>query len=185
MEQSLVKTLARKFRTSVTKVYRRYRATHQVDGQTYKVLQVTVERGEGKRPLVARWGGIPLKWRMTAALDDQPPRVWSTRSELLDRLLADTCELCGSQEAVEVHHIRKLADLRHKGQGQKPAWVRCMAARQRKTLVVCRTHHEDTQYGRCSWRNFTKHDTGEPGAAKVARPVRRAADRKVLTHAGR
>jgi group II intron reverse transcriptase/maturase len=178
MEQSLAKTLARKFRTSVTKVYRRYRATHQVDGRTYKTLQVTVERGEGRRPLVARWGGVPLKWRMTAALDDQPPRAWSTRSELLDRLLAGTCELCGSQEAVEVHHIRKLADLRHKGQGQKPAWVRHMAARRRKTLIVCRKHHEDIQYGRCSWRTVAKADTGELGARKRGTPSSEGGRRK-------
>ncbi len=185
MEQSLTKTLAHKLKTSVPQVYRRFRATAEVDGRTYKVLQAVVERGTGKKPLVARWGGIPPRWRITATLDDQPPRIWSTRSELLERLLAATCELCGSSEDVEVHHIRKLADLRRKGQGEKPAWVRRMAARQRKTLVICRTHHEEIQYGRCSWRNFTKHDTGEPGAAKVARPVRRAADRKVLTHAGR
>jgi group II intron reverse transcriptase/maturase len=178
MQQSLVKTLAKKFRTSVTKVYRRYRATHQVDGRTYKVLQVTVDRGERRRPLVARWGGIPLKWRMTATLDDQPPRVWSTRSELLDRLLADTCELCGSHEAVEVHHIRKLADLQRKGHGQKPAWVRRMAIRQRKTLVVCRKHHEDIQYGRCSWRTVAKHDTGELGARKRGIPSSAGGRRK-------
>jgi Type II intron maturase/Reverse transcriptase (RNA-dependent DNA polymerase) len=170
MQQSLTKTLAKKFRTSVTKVYRRYGATHQVDGRIYKVLQVTVDRGEGKRPLIARWGGIPLKWRMTALLDDNPPRVWSVRSELLDRLLADACELCGSHEAVEVHHIRKLADLQRKGHGQKPAWVRHMAARQRKTLVVCRKHHEDIQYGRCSWRTVAKADTGELGARKRGTP---------------
>jgi group II intron reverse transcriptase/maturase len=178
MEQSLAKTLAKKFRTSVTKVYRRYRATHQVDGRTYKVLQVIADRGEGKRPLVARWGGVPLKWRMTATLDDQPPRVWNTRSELLDRLLADTCELCGSPEAVEVHHIRKLADLRRKGQGQKPAWARHMAARQRKTLIVCRKHHEDIQYGRCSWRTVTKSDTGELGARKRGTPSSEEGRRK-------
>ena len=38
-----------------------------------KTLQVTVERGEGRRPLVTRWGGIPLTWQMAAILDDQPP----------------------------------------------------------------------------------------------------------------
>src|SRR5438128_6873611 len=180
MEQSLVKTLAKKFRTSVTKVYRRYRATHQVDGRTYKTLQVTVERGEGRRPLVARWGGIPPKWQMAAILDDQPPRVWSVRSELLDRLLADAFVLCGSLQVVVVHHIRKLADLQRKGQGQKPAWVRRMAARRRKTLIVCRKHHEDIQYGRCSWRTVAKPDTGELGARKRGTPVRRRADGKGL-----
>jgi hypothetical protein len=151
MEQSLAKTLARKFRTSVTKVYRRYRATHRVDGRTYKTLQVTVEHGAGQRPLVARWGGIPLKWQMAAILDDQPPRVWSTRSELLDRLLADTCELCGSHEAVEVHHIRKLADLRRKGRGQSPlgsdVWLHAGARPWSSAASTMRTSSTDAAHG--------------------------------------
>ncbi|HEY6409123.1 MAG TPA: hypothetical protein VIY29_16810, partial [Ktedonobacteraceae bacterium] len=33
----------------------------------------------------------------------------------LQRVFADTCELCGSSERVEVHHIRKLADLEKPG----------------------------------------------------------------------
>jgi hypothetical protein len=45
-----------------------------------------------------------------------------------------------------------------------------MAARQRKTLVVCRKHHEDIQYGRCSWRTVAKADTGELGARKRGTP---------------
>ncbi len=74
-------------------------------------------------------------------LDDQPPRVWNIRTELLERLLADTCELCGSTVGVDVHHIRRLADFRTKGQGDTPEWVKVMVARHRKTLVVCRACH--------------------------------------------
>jgi hypothetical protein len=147
METSLTKTLARKLRLSVRQVYRRFRGTTEVDGRTYKVLRATVER-EGKRPLVAEWGGIPLRWRIDAALDDDPARVWSQRTDLERRLLADECELCGSRHAVEVHHIRALKDLRRRGRAEKPEWVKKMAARQRKTLVVCRKCHEDIHYGR-------------------------------------
>ena len=42
---------------------------------------------------------------------------------------------------VEVHHIRALRDLNVKGQREKPKWVQVMAARRRKTLVVCRPCH--------------------------------------------
>ena len=42
---------------------------------------------------------------------------------------------------------RALRDLNVKGRGQKPQWVRIMAARQRKTLVVCRTCHMNIHYG--------------------------------------
>lgn len=82
-----------------------------------------------------------------AGTADQPPRVWNTRTELLERFLADTCELCGSKVEVEVHHIRRLADLHTKGQAEKPFWVKMMAARHRKTLVVRRRCHEDFHAG--------------------------------------
>ncbi|WP_399477703.1 hypothetical protein [Streptomyces sp. TRM68367] len=32
------------------------------------------------------------------------------------------------------------------GRAAKPAWVQMMAARRRKTLVVCRVCHEDIHY---------------------------------------
>jgi len=66
-----------------------------------------------------------------------PPN--SRRSEILKRLLADTCEMCGSHDGIEVHHIRHLRDLTAKGRADRPAWVQQMAARHRKTLVVCFT----------------------------------------------
>ncbi len=63
------------------------------------------------------------------------------RNELIKRLLADKCEMCGSTEDVQVHHVRALRDLNVKGQRAKSLWVLVMAARKRKTLVVCRTCH--------------------------------------------
>lgn len=146
MEVSLTKTLANKLRISVPKVYDRYQTTIQTDRGPYKGLEVTVER-DGKRPLVARWGGIPLVRRENVVLDDQPPQVWNQRTEVLERLLADTCELCGSSEEIDVHHIRALKDLRRIGQTETPEWVKHMAARQRKTLVVCRKCHNGIHTG--------------------------------------
>jgi len=147
MERSLTKTLARKEQIPVPQVYRRYKATFIVDEKSYEGLQVTIER-EGAKPLVARWGGIPLTWNMKATLDDQPARIWSTRSELEERLLADTCEYCGAHERCQVHHVRALKGLHPKGRKLRPRWMVLMAARQRKTLVVCKTCHEDITYGR-------------------------------------
>lgn len=147
MEQSLTKTLATKLKISVHQVYRRYQTTIQTATGRAKVLQVTVQR-EGKQPLVTHWGGIPLRWQIDAALDDQPKRIWNDRTELLERLLADTCELCGSRQYIQVHHVRHLKDLRSK-QGQvTPTWVKVMAARHRKTLVVCRDCHVNIHAGR-------------------------------------
>jgi len=148
METSLTKTLAAKLRISVAKVYRRYQAILQTPEGTYKGLRATVERA-GKPPLVAYWGGVTLKHRRDAVLNDQPRCIWNNdRTDLEQRLLADECELCGSHKHVEVHHVRSLKNLKYRGRAEKPAWVRVMVARQRKTLIVCRTCHMDIQHGR-------------------------------------
>ncbi len=49
---------------------------------------------------------------------------------------------------MEVHHVRKLADLTKPGRADKPWWVWLMAVRRRKTLVVCRACHQATHAGR-------------------------------------
>jgi group II intron reverse transcriptase/maturase len=154
MRRSLVKTLATKLQIPGKQVYKRYQATITVKGKSYKGLRVTKER-EGKKPLVAEWGGIPLTWNIGATLNDQPEHIWNTRSELEERLLEDTCEYCGAHERCQVHHVRALKDLQVKGRRPKPRWMVLMAARQRKTMVVCKTCHEDITYGRPMRRRET------------------------------
>jgi group II intron reverse transcriptase/maturase len=148
METSLTKTLAQKFKTTINRIYRRYQTLHQNEYGTYKVLEVTVDRGPDKPPLVARFGGIPLRWNKWVAISDTAKPIWNGRSEVVERLLAQKCELCGAEDSIEVHHIRRLADLEGRGQPDRPRWVRVMAARRRKTLVVCQQCHNDIQYGR-------------------------------------
>ena len=145
MDQSLTKTLATKHHTSVQKIINKYKAEFVVEGRSYKGLRVTVPR-EGKEPLVATWGGIPLTWDIQAKLEDRSPPHWNPRSELEKRLLAQICEQCGATaltDSIEVHHIRALKDLDKYTGHEKPGWVKIMAARRRKTLVLCRTCHKD------------------------------------------
>lgn len=149
MQGSLTKTLAAKLRISVPLVYKRYRAEIIAEDWSKKPgLEVRVER-DGKPPLVARWGGISLAWKIDTELEDRPPPFWSANTtELVQRLLADECELCGSRDDVQVHHIRALKDLDRKGRSEKPLWVKVMAARRRKTLVLCHRCHVDIHAGR-------------------------------------
>lgn len=151
MEQSLTRTLAKKHRMSVRKVYQRYRATIATPDGPRRGLEVQVPR-EGKAPLVTQWGGISLKRRMAVSLEDVPRKVWNARTELVTRLLADTCELCGATTDIVVHHIRHLKDLTRQGRKPKPAWVHKMAARRRKTLVVCQRCHVSIHSGRADGR---------------------------------
>ena len=148
MKGSLLKTLANKHKISTTAIARKYQTTLEApNGKHLKCLQVQVPR-EGKKPLVAQFGGIQLIPYPRAIVSDVLPKPINTRTEILQRLLAHTCELCASTKEVEVHHIRKLADLKDKGGREKPAWVKLMAARQRKTLMVCRACHMKIHAGR-------------------------------------
>jgi hypothetical protein len=120
MKLSLAKTLADKNRTSVAKVIRKYQTTVPTPHGRLKVLQAIRQRDEKKKPLVARFGGIELRRQKDAVINDRPPEVYnSLRSEIVQRLLADQCELCGSEDNCEVHHVRKLADLDQPGQKEK------------------------------------------------------------------
>src|SRR5512142_3249212 len=49
---------------------KKYKADVEIEGKTYKGRQVTVPR-EGKKPLVATWGGIPLIWNVNTPIEDQ------------------------------------------------------------------------------------------------------------------
>jgi hypothetical protein len=138
---SLLKTPAGKYDSTVSKMARKYAATIQTPHGPYRCMQVRIDRDEGRKPLVATFGGIPLKRQQNAILRDRVPLQAPTRrKELIDRLVLGRCELCGQADQVQVHQIRKLADLDKPGEPQ-PEWMRIMAKRRRKTLVVCVSCH--------------------------------------------
>jgi group II intron reverse transcriptase/maturase len=148
METSLTKTLASKYKMSVLKVYEKYGAKLMREGKEYKGLQVIVPKPDkSKKPLVATWGGISLKWDIKATLDEQPPKLYGRRTELVQRLLADFCELCGSDKDVEVHHVQAMRKLHEYPGRPKPEWVKRMIELKRKTLVLCKRCHEATEHG--------------------------------------
>jgi group II intron reverse transcriptase/maturase len=140
METSLLKTLANKHRSSVSKMARTFKAAAGTAYGPRKCLEARVERN-GRKPLVARFGGIPLRRQKDAVISDRVlvPGV-IRHKELVTRLLADRCELCKDTDGISVHHVRRLADLHRPGRPQ-PGWAQQMARRRRKTLVVCRSCH--------------------------------------------
>ncbi len=147
MELSLAKTLANKYKTTVNKVFKKYKNTKKVDGKEYRVLQVTIER-ENKKPLIAYFGGFKISFKKKAIIKDIPTQIYTTRSQLVDRLLRDVCELCGATGNIEMHHVRKLKDAVKKHGKARPNWLVRMIAMNRKTLAVCEKCHDDIQYGK-------------------------------------
>lgn len=136
-ENSLYKTLAGKHRISRTKIARRLR---QADGR-----YVYRENRNGK---VYELEVFRLKNRSAPkhSSPDILPNTYkySGRTELLDRMAACQCEYCGTRTGpFEVHHVRKLKDIK----SGTDNWKKLMIARNRKTLVICRTCHVNLHRG--------------------------------------
>ena len=145
-ETSMLKTLAAKHKSTVTAIAARHKAKVQTPYGLRTCFEARIER-DGKPPLVARFGGIPLVRDKNAVLTDRiPGRMPYPRKELVARLLARRCELCGDTGTVLVHQVRKLASLGKPGPGQ-PRWAAVMARKRRKTLVVCRPCHDLIHHG--------------------------------------
>jgi hypothetical protein len=141
MRLSMLKTLACKYDSTTRKMAAKYKAKVETPHGLRTCHQVVIER-DGRKPLVARFGGIPLKRQQKAVITDRiPERVIYPRKELPLRLLKGRCEICERSGDIVMHHVRKLADLEQPGPSQ-PAWAALMAKRRRKTLAVCETCHQ-------------------------------------------
>jgi group II intron reverse transcriptase/maturase len=155
LETSLTKTLANKFKCKVTEIFQRYQV--RIAGVP-NTLRVIIERGK-KKPLIAYFGGIAFTKKKIERIETEKEpedltikdfwtRGTNPRTEVVQRLLADRCELCGAEGVpLEAHHIRKLADLTKNRGRPLPQWRWIMIAKKRKTLMICEKCHDDIHAG--------------------------------------
>ncbi len=139
IKTSFAKTMANKYKLSVNRVFRKY----SVNG----VLGVFYDTKNGKkfRPFYNDGFKMDKQYSKSLSIDTLPnTNIYSGRTSLVSRLLASKCEFCGTTEGkFEVHHVRKLKDL--KG---KKKWEQKMIARNRKTMVLCTNCHVDLHRGK-------------------------------------
>lgn len=149
---SLLKTVARKEKCSIAQVISKYGVDvklKQASG-TRKIFGVSYQTKEGTKTLT--YFNEPLK-KMDQPLQGRVAQgvieiIIPQRHQILDRLNANKCELCGFQSEdtsnFEVHHIRKLKDVKRKYMKRGdhiPNWILAMCSFRRKTLVVCHKCH--------------------------------------------
>jgi group II intron reverse transcriptase/maturase len=140
-ETSMLRTLAAKHHSTTTKMAARHKAKIETSDGLRTCFEARRHR-DGKKDLVARFGGIPLRQNRKAVIRD--PALASAlypEKELIKRLRHRECELCGTGTTVTVHQIASLKTLGEPGPDQ-PAWVSLMARKRRKTLIVCTPCHE-------------------------------------------
>jgi group II intron reverse transcriptase/maturase len=166
MKTSMLKTLAHRHRSTVTKMARKYKAVTATPYGPRRCFEARVQR-DGRKPLVARFGGIPLRRQKKAVLNDRPQGPARPRQrELVTRLLAGQCEWCEQPARVEAHQVRNLADLTRPGQLQ-PAWARLMARKRRKTLIVCAPCHTAIHTGNPATACIRSPESRMPGNGQV------------------
>ena len=140
-ESSMLRTLARKHRSSVAKMAARHKAKVETSNGLRTCFEARKHR-EGKKDLVARFGGINLRQDRRAVITDPAPALAPyPRKELVKRLRRWECELCETGTTVAVHQVTGLKELGKPGPGQ-PAWAALMARMRRKTLIVCAPCHD-------------------------------------------
>jgi group II intron reverse transcriptase/maturase len=138
---SMLKTLAAKHRSTVTKMAARHKAAIETSDGPRTCYEARKHR-EGKKDLVARFGGTILRQDRRAVIRDPAPGPpLYPRKELISRLRRRECELCETGTTVTVHQVTGLKALGEPGPGQ-PAWAALMARMRRKTLIVCATCHD-------------------------------------------
>ena len=165
MQTSMLKTLAAKHQSTVTAMAARHRTKISTPHGLRTCFEARVQR-IGRNPLVARFGGIPLRRRLKAVIDDRAPGPSPyPRKELVTRLLRRRCELCGKRtHEAQVHHVRALNDLTRSGIGRS-TWMAPMRKTRRKALVVCPPCHDHIHADPTTCQ-LTAQVAGEPIAGK-------------------
>ena len=93
-ETSMLKTLAAKHKSTVSAIAAKHKAVVETPHGKRTCFQAHLDR-DNRKPLVTRFGGIPLARRRDATLIDRAPKpVTYPAKELTARLRRERCELC-------------------------------------------------------------------------------------------
>jgi len=138
-DYSCRKTLAGKHKSTVKKISKKYlEGTARGD----KKLTVVVPRNNRKYQIVKP---NDISRKVDALSDvDTITNFFLSRNDLTKRRKKETCETCGVKTAfVEEHHVRALKDIR-----KSTKWCdKQMIARNRKTLILCISCHDQIHAG--------------------------------------
>jgi len=142
---SLMKTIANKEKSSINSVIRKYgiAVPRKARPGTMRIVGCRYKTRDGPRTVTYFNESLKRVTHPSVGMSDLYGRSFGG-GQLLKRLNANSCELCGSGLDIEVHHVRKLKEVKQKYRKQGklvPYWVLTMAKIKRKTLIVCRVCH--------------------------------------------
>jgi group II intron reverse transcriptase/maturase len=141
METSMLKTLAGKHRSTVTKMARHYKAKTMTRRGLRTCFEAHLGRGT-RYPLTARFGEAQLiRDKTIPVIDRKLTEPGFRHREIVQRLKYGNCELCNRRyRTVEIHQVRSLSELNNPDKDQP--WHQIMRKRRRLTLVTCSGCHD-------------------------------------------
>ena len=151
---SLMKTVAQKDKCSISKVRAKYGidVPRKVGTGTRKIVGVRYNTKTGEHVMTYFNESLIKLNEPNTELSDKYCPGFTAGRQLINRLNANVCELCGTNEGeFEVHHLRKLKDIKdkYKKRGKAiPGWVLEMSRIRRKTLIVCECCHHNIHSGK-------------------------------------
>jgi group II intron reverse transcriptase/maturase len=162
--QSLLKTIANKEKSNRKKVIRKYGipVIRKTGTGTKNIIAVKYKTKKGEK-ILTYFDDPIIHVNKIPKITFNPEYLFCIDGkQLIHRLTANECELCrykGNIDEFEVHHIRKLKDLKMKWKKRGkdvPKHVLIMSKINRKTLVVCKECHKKIHKGQNievnSWR---------------------------------
>nr|WPM94723.1 hypothetical protein [Ceratocystis fimbriata] len=78
--------------------------------------------------------------------------TWS--GKLTETTFGKGCSICGSNTDLEMHHIRKVADVRHKMRTGTSTYAEWIGATKRKQIPLCQYHHQMLHKGQLSYHEL-------------------------------
>ena len=137
---SFLKTLATKYKITCAKLYKNKKYAKRENNKT--IVGITYkdkfyELYNGPFTVVKE-----IQYNKNIDIIENINKYFA-RTSLIDRLEAKECEFCHSTTGpFEVHHIKKLKDLKGKS-----TYERFMISRKRKTIVLCKSCHNKLHNG--------------------------------------
>lgn len=138
MKYSMIKTYANKYKSTVSKVINKF----SINGN----FGIRYKTKEGQRIAYFIEQRMEKNTRIKNEMVDIEPITvkFGGRTSLVERLLAEKCEWCGTENVpLEMHHVNKLKNL----EGKK-RWEHFMIAKNRKTIAMCVKCHHDLHNGK-------------------------------------
>jgi group II intron reverse transcriptase/maturase len=153
---SLVKTVGLKFKLSMRKTLKKYGVDvkRKSGTGTRRILGVVHETKNGPKQLAYYNAPIKRTIRPHGERIVEYEAAAYHESEIIRRLSYGQCELCGSRSDpmnLEVHHIKKVKDLKTRYEGRdQPKWASVMIKIRRTSLVLCNCCHRSVHRQRFS-----------------------------------